>query len=77
MILVVNSTDIKNEENILDVVTEFCKFPKVKSRNLTADRLDIVIELRVKEEADMVLKINAINGVQSVSLLSHDGEVTF
>lgn len=77
MILVVNSTDIKNEENILDVVTEFCKFPKVKSRNLTGDRLDIVIELRVKEEADMVLKINAINGVQSVSLLSHDGEVTF
>ncbi len=77
MILVVNSTDIKSEQNIMDVVTHFCKFPKVKSRNLSARQLDMVIEVRVKEESEMILKMNEISGVQSVSLLSHDGEVTF
>lgn len=77
MILVVNSTDIKSEQNIMDVVTQFCKFPKVKSRNLSANQLDMVIEVRVKEEAEMIQKMNTVNGVQAVSLLSHDGEVTF
>ncbi len=77
MILVVNSTDIKSEQNIMDVVTQFCKFPKVKSRNLSASQLDMVIEVRVKEEAEMIQKMNTVNGVQTVSLLSHDGEVTF
>lgn len=77
MILVVNSTDIKGEQNILDVVAEFSKFFKIKSRNLSASQLDMVIEVRVKEEAEMIQKINAVSGVQAVSLLSHDGEVTF
>lgn len=77
MILVVNSTDIKSEQNIMDVVTQFCKFPKVKSRNLSASQLDMVIEVLVKEEAEMIQKMNTVNGVQAVSLLSHDGEVTF
>ena len=77
MILVVNSTDITGEQNIMEVVTQFCKFPKVKSRNLTASQLDMVIEVRVKEEAEMIQKMNTVKGVQAISLLSHDGEVTF
>lgn len=77
MILVVNSSDIKSETSITNLVAEFSRFYKVKSRNMTAGQLDMVIEVRVKEEAEFIQKMNEVNGVQSVSLLSHDGEVTF
>jgi len=77
MILVVNSSDIKNESKITDLVSEYSKYYKVKSRNMTATQLDMVMEVRVKEEAELVQKMNHVDGVQAVSLLSHDGEVTF
>ncbi|MDD3206458.1 MAG: DUF4956 domain-containing protein [Lachnospiraceae bacterium] len=77
MILVVNSSDIKSETSITNLVAEFSRFYKVKSRNMTSGQLDMVIEVRVKEEAEFIQKMNEVNGVQSVSLLSHDGEVTF
>lgn len=76
-ILVVNASDLDAEDAILEVVDEFSSYYKVKSRNLSADQLDMVVELRVKEEKELVTGIHALEAVQNVSLLAHDGEVTF
>ena len=76
-ILVVNASDLDAEDAILEVVDELCSYYKVKSRNLSADQLDMVVELRVKEEKELVTGIHALEAVQNVSLLAHDGEVTF
>ena len=77
MILVINATDLDLEENLMEVVQEFCKHPNVKSRNMTEAALDLVIELRTAQGAALVKKVKQLEGVASVSLLSHDGEVTF
>ena len=77
MILVINTTDLDLEENLMEVVQEFCKHPNVKSRNMTEAALDLVIELRTAQGAALVKKVKQLEGVASVSLLSHDGEVTF
>ena len=77
MILVINATDIEVEETVTVVVMEYDKHHKVKSRNITASTLDMVIELRTGQGGELVRRVMKLEGVTSVSLLSHDGEVTF
>ena len=77
MILVVNSTDLEAEEDILEAAKEYAKRPKVKSRNMTAQSLDLTIELRTSQGAELLKNVMEVDGVSYASLLSHDGEVTF
>ena len=77
MILVVNAGDLNAEERITRVVGTYAKHFLVKSRNLTASSLDLVVELRTDRGAELVRKVMELEGVASASLLSHDGEVTF
>ena len=77
MMLVVNSSEMNGEKAVLDVVGKYARYYKVKSRNLTKGRLDLVIELKVKEESALVSEVAALDGMISASMISHDGEVTF
>lgn len=76
-ILVVNANGLDAEDSILEIVEKFCAYYKVKSRSLSAEQLDMVVELRIKEEKELVSELNGLKSVLSVSLLAHDGEVTF
>ncbi len=77
MILVVNASDLEAEAAVLSAVKSAGKVCKVKSRNFSAGHLDMIIEVRVKKEAELVKAVSEIEGVSSVSLIAHDGEVTF
>ena len=77
MMLVVNSSEMNGEKAVLDVVGKYARYYKVKSRNLSKGRLDLVIELKVKEESALVSEVAALDGMLSASIISHDGEVTF
>ena len=77
MLLVVNAEKVDIMEEVQSVVNEFSKHSKVKSRNMTARSLDMVIELRTSQGDDLIKKVMGIEGVVSASLLSHDGETTF
>ena len=77
MMLVVNSSEMNGEKAVLDMVGKYARYYKVKSRNLSKGRLDLVIELKVKEESALVSEVAALDGMLSASMISHDGEVTF
>ena len=77
MMLVINSSQMDGEQKILDVVGKYAKSYKVKSRNLSKGRLDMVVELRVKKEGALVSEVAALEGMIGASLIAHDGEVTF
>ncbi len=77
MMLVVNSTMMDGEAAVLETVAKYAKSYKVKSRNLSRGRLDMVIELRVKDESGLVSEVAEMEGMISASLIAHDGEVTF
>ena len=70
MLLVVSSTDMEGENALLDVVKKYSKYYRVKSRTLSMGRMD-------REEAALVKEASALEGMDSVSLLSHDGETTY
>ena len=77
MILVINANDIHAETAITGIVAQFDKHYRVKSRNLTENAMDLVIELRTDQGDRLVCKVMELACVGSASLLSHDGEVTF
>lgn len=77
MILVVNASDLKAEKAVAEVVAAYDKHYRVKSRNMTMASLDLIIELRTARGDELVSQIMEQCGILSVSLLSHDGEVTF
>ena len=77
MILVVNASDLRAENRVTETVVVYDKHYNVKSRNMTASSLYLIIELRTAKGAELVKKVMELGGILSVSLLSHDGEVTF
>ena len=77
MILVINAGNLDAEEQIEAIVKEYDKHFKVKSRNMTASSLDMVIELRTGKGGELVRSMMKQEGILSASLLTHDGEVTF
>ena len=77
MILVVNAADLKAEKSVTGIVAAYDKHYHVKSRNMTATSLDLIIELRTAEGEELVSRVMQQSGILSVSLLAHDGEATF
>lgn len=78
MILVVNGDAGKEQTaSVMELVKKHSRYHKVKSRNISDGQLDMVIELWVAEEEELVEKIAGLSKIHAVSLMSHDGEVTF
>lgn len=77
MILMVQAMYCDMENDLQDIVSQYTKYYKVKSRNITPERTSIVMELRVKDGGALVQSIGALEGILYVSMIDHDGEVTF
>lgn len=77
MILVIQNSHSNMQNKILEAVSNKVKYYKVKSQNITNDQLNLVIELRTNEGEQLLQDIHALEGVTYVSLMDHDGEVTY
>lgn len=77
MLLVVNAEDNDVEEKVVDVVKRYCKYSKIKSRNMTANRMNMIIEVRTNQEGELMKEVGRLEHISCVSLLSHDGEATY
>ena len=77
MLLIVGTTDLDGEDALLNVVKKYSKHYRVKSRNISSGRMDMIVEVKVKDESAFVKEVCALDTVQSASLIAHDGEVTF
>ncbi len=77
MILVVNADSFEVENAVTETVSKYAKHFTVKSRNLTQNSLELVIELRTADGGALVRETMGLAHISAASLLSHDGEVTF
>lgn len=77
MILVVNASEGSIEKQLLELVKHHSSSYKVKSRILEQGRFDVIIEVRLKEESELLKQVGSIEQVRRCSLMAHDGEVTF
>ena len=78
MILVVNAdNDKETNKAIRQIVKKHSRFYTEKSRNISGGQLNLVIELAVQDGSQLTGELSSVRSIHSVSLLSHDGEVTF
>lgn len=77
MLLVVNADDSAAQAAIIETAKRHASHCFVKSRTLENDRLDIVVELRTKDETAILAELGAMPHVLRCSLVSHNGEAAF
>ena len=77
MLLVMNGSDASVETALQPILKQQAKAAHVKSRNLTTAGIDLIVELRPNDPAALVQTCAALPGVQSVSLLDHDGQIRY
>ena len=77
MLLVINAKGLDGEKEIEPVVKKYAGHFNVKSRNMTEDAMDMVIELRTAKGAELIREVMQLDIVSSASLISHDGEATY
>ena len=77
MLLVMNGSDASVEAALQPILKQQAKAAHVKSRNLTTAGIDLIVELRPNDPAALVQACAALPGVQSVSLLDHDGLIRY
>ena len=75
-ILIVNAAS-DADAGVLERIKKNTGSFEEKSRVLTNGTLELVYELRCKDTAALSKEISAVEGVNSVSVLAHDGEVAF
>ena len=78
MILVISAeNDKETNKAIRQIIRKYSRFYSEKSRNISGGQLNLVMELSVAGGSDLTAELSSLRTVHSVSLLTHDGEVTF
>lgn len=76
VLLLINAQDLSAEEPVRETVQKYSTKLTVKSRNVSRDGMDMIIDLKTKDETALLTELMQIEGVTNVSLMTHDGEVT-
>lgn len=74
-LLIINADSKKVEDEIISAVKELSGSYKLKSKNLTKNGMDLILEVKAKNEKELLDRISELEGVTNVSLLAHEGEV--
>ena len=77
LLLLVNATDPRIQAELEEIVKANTSAYQIKSRNVSKNRLDTIIEVKTKDEIALIDNILALEGVVKANLLDHDGEVTY
>lgn len=77
MVLVINNSNTGSFEEIMEIIKKYTTKYAVKSRNITSRGIDLIIELKCKEESELVSEISQIGGTTNVALIDHAGERRF
>lgn len=76
-LLIVNGTKEMQEEAVVKLVEQKSSYRKVKARNRKKNGMDMILEVRTKQEEELMAELESLVGVEQISLLTHEGEVRF
>lgn len=72
-LLVINSLSKENEDHIFQILKEGAKEYRVKSKNVNKMGVDYIVELKLKENGNMIVdQLSDVDGIDAVSLLEND-----
>lgn len=76
LLLVINANTYVAEDVIMDEVYEICQYVKTRARNVTKTNINIAIEVKVKDQKQLIDRLMQLESVTSASLVEHDGDIT-
>ena len=76
-LLVIAADSVAVENEVWNEIKQVAHGAKLRSRNVTKNSVELVVEIKMNRDYSVVDRIAEINGVYGVNLLSHDGEVRF
>ncbi len=76
-IMTIGASDYHCEDEIMEITKKYCKVCHVKSRTVSAGELNLVLEFSSEKERECTEALLAVEDVNSVVTITHDGEVTY
>ena len=76
-LLVVSGEKVDIEEDMIAVLKLYSRFVKVRSRNINKRGVEWIIEMDIRKEAEVVQRVSEMKDINSVHLMTHDGDVRF
>lgn len=73
-LLIINADNAEIEDDILDLLKTAGRY-KMRSKNITLTGMDLIYEIKMKEDKKLLEEIAKLEGICNVSILAHDGEV--
>ena len=74
-LLVVSASDAAAGNEIAAHMKKHAPRARLRSRSLSARSIEMIYELRIRDDAKLISDIGAIAGVTFVNLITHDGEM--
>lgn len=75
-LLVINASAKELLDPIGEILNAHCSKVRICSRNITGHGVNLSAEIRTKEEATLIDALLGLEGVQSASLVAHNGAIT-
>jgi hypothetical protein len=72
MLLVFHTDSLDAEDSIITAVKEFAPRCRIKSRNVTKSGVDYVLELKVKRDRDLSVRLGQLETIREFSLVSYN-----
>lgn len=76
-IMVIKASNPEIEEEIITILRKNSSKPSVRARVISGEELTLTLEIHTKNDRKLTEIVSGINGVESVSILSHDGGVNY
>ena len=77
VLLSVNVEGYDTTEEILKAVKKYDKHCKEKSRNMAQGKMDMLLEIRLKNYEPLLQELNSLKGIKAVSLIAHKGDAVY
>lgn len=74
-VLVIQASAKDIEDVIVENIAQYAKYYKVKSKNISQEGLNMVVEIKAKEDSVLLQSLSDMEAVEYVSLLDYDGEI--
>ena len=75
LLLIVNASNDVSIKDLEDLISKNTTYYKIKSRNITTSELDIIAEIRTKDEQEFIKQLSEFKGITNATIMLHDGEV--
>ena len=75
-LLVINAASLEAEPTVMELLNRYSRTVKVHSRSVTASGMNLSIELRTKDEHQLIGELLGAPGIRSATMVAHDGQIT-